>query len=82
MTEATIVSFLLGLALGFVLTTLLLRAVKPRAPKHTHEWRVVSVAEYHSITGPRTVGSWKCRTCGKTDSDNRKGSWSVVDLNN
>lgn len=47
-----------------------------RKPKHKHQGKVVAVAPYDSITGPRTVISYICE-CGDIWSRNVKGDFPL-----
>ena len=51
-----------------------------RGPKHKHSWKRMSCSPYDSITGPRTVIAWWCRTCNQLESTNVKGVYHMKDF--
>jgi hypothetical protein len=59
-----------------------------RKPRHQHRWRCIRVSHikldcgYSASELLRTVGMWKCTTCGEVTTDERLGIFSLEDLNN
>lgn len=53
---------------------------KSYKPKHKHSYRVMRCAPYNSITGPKTIISYKCVGCPKLNSSTVNGIYEVTDL--